>query len=153
MIAITFENITAKNKDIALALHVGKEQESFVEDVATCLLEAEEYSLWHPVLILVNDIAVGFAMYGLYLDDDKKNRVWLDRYMIDERFQGKGYGKKSLPLLCTHIRKTLGHDTLYTNVYPHNSVAIKLYENAGFHINGEYDTKGELVMVSEQISS
>ena len=38
-------------------------------------------------------------------------------------------------------------DTIYLSVYETNSHAIHLYQQIGFHFNGEYDTNGEHVMV------
>lgn len=146
MAHITFENITIANEHIALDLHVAQGQTSFIEDVPTCLFDAKENPIWHPILLLVDGIAVGFAMYGLWLTEGKNGRVWLDRYMIDERFQGKGYGKQILSILCRHIKNSFGYTRMYTNVYAHNTVALKLYEKAGFRINGEYDVNGELVL-------
>ena len=40
--------ITKQNRAEALALHVAKGQEGFVESVAQCLKEADEYDVWRP---------------------------------------------------------------------------------------------------------
>ena len=56
--------ITKQNRAEALALHVAKGQEGFVESVAQCLKEANEYDVWRPVALYVEGKMVGFAMYG-----------------------------------------------------------------------------------------
>lgn len=51
------------------------------------LKEAEEYEQWHPVAIYTDATLVGFAMYGSFgLNFD----TWIDRIIIDEKFQGLG---------------------------------------------------------------
>lgn len=42
-------------------------------------------------------------MYGRLEDD----RVWLDRFMIDSKYQGKGCGKASLDFLVNHLKMNI----------------------------------------------
>ena len=58
--------ITKQNRAEALALHVAKGQEGFVESVAQCLKEADEYDVWRPVALYAEGKMVGFAMYGFF---------------------------------------------------------------------------------------
>ena len=127
------EPVTPQNRQKACGLHVALGQEGFIETVHECLMEA----------------AVGFAMYGLWEDEPPRGRVWLDRLLIDARYQGQGLATAFLPRLIRRIRKAYACGTLYLSVYPENRTAIRLYERFGFRPNGERDVHGEHVMVLE----
>ena len=95
--------ISAENKKEALQLNVKTEQSSFIEPVSQCIQEAEQLDLWNPVAIYHGTDMIGFAMYGFFPYEDTHGRVWLDRFLIDNRYQGKGYGKAALKLLITRL--------------------------------------------------
>lgn len=83
-------------------------------------------------------------MYGKL---EYENRVWLDRFMIDYRFQNKGYGRASLDYLINSLIKEYNCNEIYLSIYEENSHAIKLYKSVGFNFNQEVDDNGEKVMV------
>lgn len=147
--SLVFKKVCEENYQEILALHVSAGQEGFIETTEECLEEAKELSLWRPVGIYDEDKLVGFAMYGLFETEGKKGRVWLDRFMIGDGHQGKGYGKTSLRLLIRQLYEEYSYDEIFLSIYEDNVNAIKLYEKAGFRFNGEIDTKGEKVMVME----
>ncbi len=88
-------------------------------------------------------------MYGLWKNEGKYGRVWLDRFFIDKIFQNKGYAHIVLPILLNKIKNTYGYNKLYLSVYKNNEKAIRLYKSFGFEFNGELDINGELVMVKK----
>ncbi len=139
--------ITKENASKAVQLSIKPEQTGMVESVEECLREASKLPLWRPVAISADGMWVGFAMYGLWKNEGASGRVWLDRFLIDARHQGKGYAKASLSALLPHIKKTYGCDRIYLSVYQSNFAAIRLYESFGFSFNGETDINGEQVMV------
>lgn len=128
-------------------LHIGDSQKGTVETVEECCKEAEQFTLWHPIGIADENRFIGFAMYGLWINEGERGRVWLDRFFIDERYQGKGYAKPVLKLLIQRIIDEYGYDKLYLSVYETNEVAIRIYESLGFEFNGELDINKELIMV------
>lgn len=130
-------------------LHISDSQKGTVETVEECCKEAEQFALWRPTAIADGDQFIGFAMYGLWINEGERGRVWLDRFFIDERFQGKGYAKPVLKLLIQKIFDEYNYDRLYLSVYETNVVAIKIYKSLGFEFNGELDINKELVMVLE----
>lgn len=144
---VQFLPVTEENKAQALALAIAPAQHGSVESVAECLAEAAQLSLWRPVIIVLDRQAVGFAMYGLWKEEGESGRVWLDRFFIDARFQGKGCARTVLPALLRDIRARYGCDTVFLSVYETNALARRLYETLGFSYNGERDINGELVMV------
>lgn len=142
---IEFENAFNCLEDV-LDLHVKDEQRNTIETVEECIREARELSLWKPTLIKVNNENVGFAMYGLWKEEGEHGRVWLDRFFIDERYQGRGYAKEVLPPLINIIMNTYLVNEIYLSVYESNIPAIQLYKKNGFEFNGEKDINSELVM-------
>ena len=86
-------------------------------------------------------------MYGCFAQPEPEGQLWLDRLLIDKKYQGKGYGKRVVLALLDRLRTEYSCDTIYLSVYETNSHAIHLYQQIGFHFNGEYDTNGEHVMV------
>lgn len=42
--------------------------------------------------------------------------IWIDRKIIDEVFQGKGYGKEAMKQLIKLVAKEYGVDTIYLSV-------------------------------------
>lgn len=140
-----WQNINEINRKQAEALCVTQDQKDLIESVAESIAEAEEYTCWKPMLLQKDDEAIGFAMYGVWVDPNKPPRMWLDRFLIDKHYQGKGYAKQILPWILEQITDV--YDEVYLSVYETNTVAIALYKQLGFSFNGEIDTKGEKVMV------
>lgn len=145
--SLTIKRIDESNIEEILKLKVSKSQERFIETIEACLDEASEDSKWRTVGIYDEDIAVGFSMYALFLDEGKNGRVWLDRFLISQEYQGKGYGEDGIKLLIKQLYNEYGYKKIYLSVYDINKNAIGLYKKIGFDFNGEVDVKGEKVMV------
>lgn len=147
MVNIHFEPITSHNRAAALALKISSSQKGFIETVAQCLEEAAHSSRWHPLAIYDGDTMVGFAMYGFFLWQYLPfGKLWLDRLMIDEKFQGKGYGHAAFEALVKRLIREFPNKNIYLSVIKENTAAIRLYEKFGFCFNGKRDTKGEYIM-------
>jgi len=142
-------DITALNKEEVLALHIADNQQDFIETTQQCLDEAESDQRFIPVGLYKEGSAVGFAMYGVFPHEDDTQRVWLDRYFIDERYQHQGLGKYFLQRLIDFLQAKYNCQKIFLSVYENNVVAIQLYQKFGFTFNGELDEKGEKVMVRE----
>ena len=137
--------IDDRNRRKAQALRVVKGQEGYIETTRQCLSEADSLKLWRPVGIYDGQTLIGFAMYGKW--DSEGGRVWLDRFLIDRRYQGKGYGKAALKLLIARLMAEYGCGEIYLSLYEDNLGALRLYTDFGFLPNGETDINGETVMV------
>ncbi len=142
-------DITALNKQEILALRIADNQQHFIESTDQCLAEAELDRRFTPLGLYKDNTAIGFAMYGLFPHEDHSQRVWLDRYLIDERYQQQGLGKYFLQQLIHYLTVKFNCHQIYLSVYDNNAVAIQLYKQFGFMFNGELDDKGEKVMVLE----
>lgn len=146
---IKFIPVDESNYHEVKHLHIKVEQQGTVESVEECCKEAAQFALWRPTAIADGDLLIGFAMYGLWIDEGEHGRVWLDRFFIDEGCQGKGYAKPVLKLLIKKIIKEYACDQLFLSVYETNETAIRIYESLGFRFNGEFDINNELVMMLE----
>ncbi len=146
---LIIKDINNENYNDALNLKVRKDQEGFIETVEECLDEAKRVPLWRTVGIYCKNDLIGFAMYGLWKMEGDCGRLWLDRFMIGEDFQGRGYGKESLKLLVDRLYKEYNRNEIYISVYDNNILAIRMYEKVGFKFNGELDINGEKIMKLE----
>lgn len=142
---LRFEIVTKYNRAEIESLEVFPEQNGWIETVSECMKEADELNLWRPVGLYDDDLLIGFAMYGFF-PKPSPGRLWLDRLLIDKKHQGKGYGKLAVLALIDRLHAEYTSDKVYLSVYENNANAIRLYREIGFSFNGEYDTKGELVM-------
>ncbi|ACQ54522.1 GNAT family N-acetyltransferase [Clostridium botulinum] len=138
------EEVTIKNWRSIVALKVNENQQNFIESNAYSLAEWKFVPDFHPKAIYDNNKLIGFAMYGYF---EKETRLWLDRFMIDYKYQNKGYGKSSLELLISVMINEYKCNKIYLSIFKDNIEAIKLYEKFGFEFNGEFDENGELIMI------
>ena len=85
-------------------------------------------------------------MYGFFWEYLPFGRLWLDRLLIDRRFQGRGYGQAALAALLERLEREYHKKRIYLSVVEANRPAAALYESFGFRFTGERDTHGERVM-------
>ncbi|MBA9087920.1 diamine N-acetyltransferase [Fontibacillus solani] len=145
---ITIKDINQTNLSDIKSLRVADSQKKFIETPMQSLKDAEECSYYKPVGLYMDEILVGFAMYGFF-PHEKGGRVWLDRYLIDVKYQGRGLGKIMLHALIKHLYHLYSCHEIYLSLYNENVAAMNLYKAFGFHFNGEKDINGELVMVKQ----
>ena len=104
---------------------------------AESLAKAYVYSdTAYPFAVYDADEIVGFIMMGFY---EIKGYYTLWEFLIDQRFQNKGYGRQALKLGMQYVRDTFGDVDIYTGVAPQNSVAKRLYESVGFVKTGNIE--------------
>lgn len=144
---IHFEVVTNVNRKEICGLKILEEQSTFVESVTDCLSEADARSCWRPVGIYQDTDLIGFAMYGFFWEYFPLGRLWLDRFLIDARFQGHGYGKAAFAALLKRLDGEYLHKSIYLSVTKGNTTAAHMYSGFGFRITGELDEHGEEVML------
>ena len=142
MACIRIKEIDASNINEVRRISVKEHQRSFIETVDECLEEAAIYKQWCPVAIYNYDEIVGFAMYGAF---GKNPDTWIDRIIIDEKYQGKGFGKCAMKELIKIVTEKYNVNIVYLSFVENNDVARKLYENLGFNFTGEHVPEGELI--------
>ncbi len=144
---IEIKEVTPENLNEILGLHVKSTQTSFIETTAQCLEDAKRHHAYRPAGLYRDGELVGFAMYGLFPREGVNGRVWLDRFLIDARYQGQGLGSILLEALISHLIGLYGCKEIFLSLYPDNVHALYLYEKFGFTFNGEFDVNKERVMV------
>lgn len=138
-----FKSVNAENRREVEGLTVFSEQTGFIESVSECLREADELELWRPVGIYDSDTLIGFAMYG-YFPEPAPGQLWLDRLLIDKRYQGKGYGKQAVLSLLDRLHTEYQSGTVYLSVYENNPHAIKLYQQIVSGLTGNTIARGNI---------
>lgn len=144
---ISIHDVTQENVQEILNLRVGELQQSFIETTEQCLDEAKECRFYKPVGLYADDSLVGFAMYGFFPGEKENGRLWLDRFLIDSKHQGLGYGTTILQALLQKLHEEYACPSIYLSIFEDNKAALHLYEKFDFHFNGELDVNHEKIMV------
>ena len=129
---ITLREIDGDNFHEIISLKV----EKYCVSNLYSLAQAKIYPDAIPLAIYNNDIPVGFIMYGIEPRDN--NEYWIDRFMIDEKYQKNGFGKKALEIIIEKIKKDKTHNKIKISTNPENIIAIKLYKKRVFMKQGNY---------------
>ncbi|MBO4384902.1 MAG: GNAT family N-acetyltransferase [Clostridia bacterium] len=139
--------ITEENFLDAFALKLAPGQEAFVSHPIRSLAQAYVYrDQCRPFGIYADGKMVGYVMV-IYDYDVPEYDIW--HMMIDEKEQGRGFGKEALRLALDFIRtKPFGDSNrVALTVNKRNPIARKLYEKMGFRATGaEDEDESELVL-------
>jgi len=143
---ITLREINKENFGECVRLEVEESQKNFVAGNVESLAEAWLHpAIARPFAIYNDDTMVGFAMLDI-VEGDKDCGLW--RFMIDRKYQNKGYGKAAMSVILDYVRKLGMFSEMRLSFEPENTVAEKLYAGFGFRATGEIDD-GEVVMMLE----
>ena len=144
---ISLRPITDANRQEVEALRVSPAQEQFVSDVVESLQEAAEYPGAHAIYwaVYAEETPVGFVMIADEVDSPDYIPQFLWKLLIDERHQGRGYGKATLDLIVEYFRGRPGVETVTTSAVPGEGSPVTFYEHYGFVRTGEIDD-GEIVL-------
>ena len=160
---IEFRPITDENFKECTKLCPGEAGKNFVAPNVVSIAQAyvakeNDTCIPMPYAIYHEEKMVGFIMMSfLRADQDEildEDFYYLWRFMIDEGYQGKGYGRASIVEAIDLIR-TFPHgkaDKVYLSYVPGNDTGSSLYESVGFKATGEID-HGEIVMVLDLTES
>ena len=156
---LRLERVTGKNVWDILKLRVSDEQRSFVAGNDVSIIEAytaitgNGYAF--PFGLYAGETPVGFLMIGFDTDDFwddappvAKGNYNLWRLMIDQRFQGQGYGTEAVRLALEFIKtRPCGEaEFCWISYEPDNKTAAQLYRSFGFAETGEMDGE-ELIAI------
>jgi diamine N-acetyltransferase len=140
---VTLREVTRETLGAILKLRVAASQEKFVASNAVSLAQAHFYpeTAWFRA-IYAGEEPVGFVMLEL---DDTAGEFGLWRFMIDERHQGRGYGRKAIELAIDHVVTQTRATVLLTSIVPGEGNPGPFYRKLGFVHTGEVE-HGEHVM-------
>lgn len=140
--AIRLVEINKENLNSILNLKVSKEQDQFVADNAWSVAQGSYDELAWFRGIFNNDTPVGFVMLSL---DEAKADYYLWRYMIDEKHQGKGYGKAALEQIISMVKALPEAKSLTLSYVPAEGSPAPFYEKLGFIDTGEWDREERIM--------
>ena len=140
---VTLRPLSVENWHECIRLHVADEQDDYVAPNLYSIAQTRFEPTWMPLVIYAQTDAgesmVGFAMYDT-------SDYEIIRFMIDARYQGKGYGRAAMQLLIEQFEREHAHPSTSLSFVPGNTAAEQLYASVGFRKTGEI-IDGELVMV------
>lgn len=144
MSSVYLKLITDENREECIHLKPKTFQERFVASNADSLKKAEEEPSSRPYGIYTAGVMVGFALFDEepYPDD---GYFWICRFMIDERFQRKGYGSAALEEILQKMKNHTACTKIRISHVPGNTVVNQLYKHFGFVETGEV-IHGEIVL-------
>ena len=158
---LKLKKINRNNVEAILKLEVFDNQKSFVATNNSSIIEAyiaiTDNNDVFTFGIYKDDTPIGFLMIGFDVNSDDEGapriakgnyNIW--RFMIDKKFQGKGFGKKSMDLALEFV-KTFPCETAkycWLSYESDNDVARQLYKSVGFVETEEKDGE-EIVAILE----
>ena len=134
--------VTLENWQSLIKLKVREDQTGFVASNLYSIAQAQfgdEYQgHWnlHPFGIYDGDVPVGFLMYGHNFEHPTQ-QVFIQRLMVDENFQRKGYGRFAMNRMIEIFRADERIKEVGISYAPENDAAKKLYASMGFVETGE----------------
>ncbi|MBE5793313.1 MAG: GNAT family N-acetyltransferase [Clostridiales bacterium] len=131
---IQLKPVTRENLENVLALRVSTEQQRYVSPTAHSLAQAYVYrETAFPFAVYADETLVGFIMFGYY---EARRQYTLWKFLIDQRYQGRGYGRAALMKGIAYMKETFAIKELYTGVSLGNAAAKQLYRSVGFAETG-----------------
>ena len=134
--------VTATNWKELIKLNVSEAQSHFVASNVYSIAEAqfgyEEEGHWdfYPFGAYVDGQPVGFVMYSLN-SNHSRFQAFVMRLMVDQRFQGKGYGREIMQWVLQELRDDAQIKSVGISYEPENAAARGLYASLGFIEPGE----------------
>ena len=146
---ITFREITSDNYSQVLNLKISPEQEvaKFVSPVVRSLADAwfyREEGITYPKAIYADEDLVGFIMYEL---DPEEQQVFIWRFLIDQRYQGKGYGRQTIEAVLAMAKEQAQITKVVADYVDGNEPMKKILLDLGFEETGFNKEINEHIMV------
>src|SRR5215213_4661555 len=116
---VILRDVTRENWKECARLKVAEAQSGFVAPNVWSLAELKYDPVWVPQAVYAGDEVGGFVMYGV-----ENGAGWILRLMVDERRQGKGYGRAALLAAVPRLKAIPGCGPVRLSVVPSNSAAI-----------------------------
>ncbi len=133
--SIQLRPITAENWEEVVALRLSPGQKHLFAPNWYSLLQAH-YEGGEARAIYAGGTIVGFVHYAFF---PQAQGCQILRFMIDQEFQGFGYGRAALMVLIEHLAAAPSVNAIWLTVAPGNAGAVALFESAGFVATGQVD--------------
>ena len=145
---VSLREIDERNIDLVADLRVAESQKFDVASVGKTLWQASRrddmwvraiYAGAEPVgMVALRDPGLGGAAPGYEL--------YFARLLVDERYQGRGYGQEAVRQALDYARSRTGCASVKISHMPANARVGRLYERFGFRYTGTTDEDGEVEM-------
>lgn len=140
MLKIELIDITSDNWINICCLNPGKEGKEFVASNSFSLAQSFYEKGWITKGIVKDNQLIGFTMFG-YSEEMKAYE--LCRFMIDQKFQGLGYGKEALKVILKFMFNCFHCTEIFLSTAPNNNRGKHIYEKIGFVSTGESCGEGD----------
>jgi len=131
---VTIEPITKANWQYVVELRLAPEQANLLASNLYSLAQAYVEPSCQPRAIAAGGMFIGFVMYE-YIGWQAAFNI--PRFMIDERWQGHGYGAAALAGVIKTLKAERPDAGILISLMPYNVAARRLYERMGFVDTGE----------------
>ena len=151
--SVSLQPVNAENWRALVQLKVKEDQSHFVATNLHSIAEAqfgfEDEGHWnsYPFGVYNGEEPVGFLMYAAN-PAHSKIQVFIMRLMIDEKFQGKGYGRDAIQSLLRTLKENQDFRVAAISYAPDNLGAKKLYASLGFEDTGKKAGDEDLVTLN-----
>jgi diamine N-acetyltransferase len=139
---VSLREITAETVISVVRLSVAESQKGFVASNAVSLAQALfAPDAWYRAIYAGDDLA-GFVMLedqSLRSPPPAEPEIGVWRFMIDERFQGRGIGRAALRKVIEHVRAKRIFKTLLLSYVPGPGCPEPFYLDVGFRHTGRLD--------------
>jgi len=140
---VTLGEVGDDNVQAVIDLSVSPDQSQFVAPNVKSLAQAFATTKVWVRAVYADDDLVGFVMLS---DDADKPRYYLWRFMIDQRYQGLGYGRQAMTLVHQYVRSRPAGDRIYLSYVPEDGGPEPFYKSLGYEDTG-VERGGELEAV------
>lgn len=133
---IKLSNVNRENFFKLRALSVGEDQKRFLDTAVGIIARGYVYRSCRARVIAVADDEeiVGVA---LVRDLDEEPVCYeLQQFMIDSRFQNKGFGTEAVRLIISNLREERKYECIEVCVDKDNTAALKMFTGLGFEDTG-----------------
>ena len=136
---IKLTNVTEENWMEEASLSVKDDQRRFLAPAIGILARGYVYRDCNGRVVVIqdDDTIVGVALIREFTDEPLGYD--LQQFMIDQRYQGRGYGSAALELILGSLREEGHYDHVEVCVKKDDEAAIRLYEKHGFVDSGYVD--------------
>lgn len=132
---IELRTINEDNYEECLNLSAYVANGDFVDPVAWSLAEAWVfYNDSRPFAIYTDDVMVGYVL--MYIGESNPQII---NFMIDSRFQKRGYGVAAARLCIEYLCKECNSSKISLPVKPENIAAQRLWSSVGFEMTGDME--------------
>lgn len=134
--SVTLCPVDRSNWRAITQLAVAPAQRDFVAEPCYYLALCAYDNIWQPLAITLADQVIGFLMWTV--DPADASCCWLGGIMIDQRYQGRGYGRQAVQAALAQLTAQ-GHQAFALSYQPINTVAKQLYASLGFIETAEWE--------------